>query len=67
MKYEYTVKRELFVTVEVEADDEEQAQEAFEKEWVDTGNLTDLFRDGLLEAYDEVQSVAVDGYVIYRV
>lgn len=67
MKYEYTVKRELFVTVEVEADDEEQAQEVFEKEWVDTGNLTDLFREELLEAFDEVQSVAVDGYIIYRV
>ena len=67
MKYEYTVKRELFVTVEVEADDEEQAQEVFEKEWVDTGNLTDLFREELLEAYDEVQSVAVDGYTIYRI
>ena len=56
MKYRYTVRKELFVTVEIEAGSEDEADVLYDS-MHSSGEITDLFRDEVLETYDEVYEV----------
>ena len=68
MKYEYVLRKELFVTVEVDAEDEDAADEKFAEM---SDELPYLFRDEVLESETEVFEVyenREDGrYRIYSV
>ena len=70
MKYEYVLRKEIFITVQVEADDEESADELLWK-MQDGGELNYMWRDEALETEEEVFKVYEmrdDGpYCIYNV
>ena len=69
MKYTYLVHRDVWIDVEIEAEDEDAADEAYSS-MVDNGGLNDRFRDEVLESDTEVAEVWEGGYegiCIYRI
>lgn len=66
MKFNYTAHRDCWITVEIDARDEHEAQEAFEQMEFD-GELNDRFRDEVLEAVTEVAEVWQDDRCIYSI
>lgn len=55
-KYVYRLHRDVWLDVEVEADDEASADDAFEEELFNC-SLNDRWRDGILEAESEIAEV----------
>ena len=66
MNYTYSVYRKVWTDIDIEAESEEEAQEKFE-EMESNGDITDLLRDELLEAFTEVEEILEDGVCIYSV
>lgn len=56
MKYTYRVHRDVWADIEIEADDEDCADHAFSC-MEESGEVTDILRDELLEAFTEVAEV----------
>ena len=67
MKYRYTPSRELFAVIEIEADDEERAQEIYESQWYDSPRLDELFASEMASVDTEVCEVECGGRVLYSV
>lgn len=56
MLYDYIVRKELFITISVEADSEEGADDAYEKA-VLRGELDEAFQNELAHADSEITDV----------
>ena len=67
MKYRYTLSRELFVVIEIEADDEDQAQEIYESQWYGSSRLDEMFASEMTSVGTEVCEVECDGRILYLV
>ena len=69
-KYEYVLHRCVYISVVIEADDEDSAQEVYER-MSENGELNDRWRDAVLETYEEVAEVwdggVDDGVCIYKI
>jgi len=69
-KYEYVLHRCVYINVVIEADDEDSAQEAYER-MCENGELNDRWRDEVLETDEEVAEVwdggIEDGICIYKI
>ena len=56
MKYTYRLHRCVWIDIDIEAPDEDSAQEAYE-DMVFNGELNDRWRDAVLETEEEVAEV----------
>lgn len=69
-KYEYVLHRCVYISVVIEADDEDSAQEVYER-MSENGELNDRWRDAVLETDEEVAEVwdggVDDGFCIYTI
>ena len=69
-KYEYVLHRCVYISVVIEADDEDSAQEVYER-MSENGELNYRWRDAVLETYEEVAEVwdggVDDGVCIYKI
>lgn len=69
MKYEYLVRREVWISVRIDAPDEDSAQEAYEA-MEESGELNYRWRDEVLETDSMVAEVweggIEDGLCIYK-
>ena len=69
-KYEYVLHRCVYISVVIEADDEDSAQEIYER-MSENGELNYRWRDAVLETYEEIAEVwdggGDDGVCIYKI
>lgn len=56
MRYEFTLERDVFIEVTVEADNFEEAEREIDR-MENSGDLTDMFRDEVLETFTKIYGV----------